>query len=127
MENSLFSIFDKYENLVVALSEREDGPMKLSGNKLRDKVVIENRKKFLNKLGIDIDSVLSTILDHTNIVKIITFQDKGKPALKADGLLTNKKNLFLSITVADCLPIFLYDPEKEVIGLIHCGWRNLEI
>ena len=121
----MFSIFDDYKNLVVALSEREDGPMKLSGNDLKDKAIIKNRKRFLNKLGIDIDSVVSAGLGHTNTVKIVTTQNRGELILKTDGLATNEKNLFLSVTVADCLPIFLYDPEKEVVALIHGGWRNL--
>ena len=25
---------------------------------------------------------------------------------------------------ADCLPVYIYDPLKEVIGLVHSGWRG---
>lgn len=34
--------------------------------------------------------------------------------------------MYLSVTIADCLPIVIFDPQKEVIGLIHCGWKGLE-
>jgi len=42
----------------------------------------------------------------------------------ADGLLTGVKDLLLMIKVADCFPVFLYDPVKQAIGLIHAGWRG---
>lgn len=44
--------------------------------------------------------------------------------IEGDGLLTDQENLFLVIQVADCLPVFLVDPEKELVGLAHIGWRG---
>jgi polyphenol oxidase len=41
-----------------------------------------------------------------------------------DGLVTNTPGLFLSIVVADCLPIYLWDYKAGCIGLIHAGWRG---
>lgn len=41
-----------------------------------------------------------------------------------DAFITNQKNLFLTVRVADCLPIFLLEPEARVIGLVHAGWRS---
>ena len=38
----------------------------------------------------------------------------------------SEKNVYLSITIADCLPIVIFDPQKEVISLIHSGWKGLE-
>jgi YfiH family protein len=32
--------------------------------------------------------------------------------------------LFLSIVVADCLPVYLWDLKAGCIGLIHAGWRG---
>ncbi len=43
---------------------------------------------------------------------------------EGDALLTDQENLFLVIQVADCLPVFLVDPEKELVGLAHIGWRG---
>lgn len=125
MRNSLPSIFSQYPKLIITLSEKKDGPMKFSGDLLRDKIVTENRKKFLNKFGTDTDSIVSADLLHGRAVQIVNKKDRGKIIAKTDGLLTNQKNLFLTITVADCLPIFLYDFQKEIVGLIHAGWRSL--
>ena len=41
-----------------------------------------------------------------------------------DGLLTNKKGISLSLRFADCTPILFYDPDKNVIGNIHSGWKG---
>ena len=39
-----------------------------------------------------------------------------------DGLITNVKGAILATTFSDCIPIFFYDPIKNVIGNIHSGW-----
>jgi copper oxidase (laccase) domain-containing protein len=38
-----------------------------------------------------------------------------------DGFLTNARRMALIVVTADCLPIFLYDPRRAVVGLLHCG------
>lgn len=40
------------------------------------------------------------------------------------GLLTKEKNELLSLTFADCTPIYLYDEKKNIIGNIHSGWKG---
>jgi YfiH family protein len=42
----------------------------------------------------------------------------------ADALVTDQKGLAIVIRTADCLPVFLYDPAHEAIGLAHCGWKS---
>ncbi len=41
-----------------------------------------------------------------------------------DGLTTKEKGVLLMIKVADCIPVFLYDPASPAISLIHAGWRG---
>ncbi len=112
----MFGIFAKYPNIVVALSEKKDGPMKFSP---------ENRERFLGKLGIDDKLTVRADLVHKDNVRVVSNRDAGKVIEKTDGLIIADNNLFLTITMADCLPIFIYDPEKEIIGLVHGGWRSL--
>jgi hypothetical protein len=40
-----------------------------------------------------------------------------------DGLVSHRKNCFLGIKIADCLPVFLFN--ARTIGVIHCGWRGI--
>lgn len=45
-----------------------------------------------------------------------------KDALETvDAIATNKKNIFLLIKTADCAPILIYDPKREVVCAIHSG------
>jgi YfiH family protein len=44
---------------------------------------------------------------------------------KCDALVTSDNSLILGITTADCLPIIFYDPENQVIGIAHAGWKGL--
>ncbi len=41
-----------------------------------------------------------------------------------DGLVTDKKDRILSLTFADCTPLYLFDKDKKVIGNIHSGWQG---
>jgi polyphenol oxidase len=124
----LFSIFEKFPDLFVAMSLREDGNMKLMDTGqdiLKDCQVLKNRQIFLDKLGIPERDVVGVMPVHGNNTAIVTKKDSSTFIPTADGLITVYKNVFLSITVADCLPVILYDPEKDVLALLHCGWKGL--
>ena len=41
-----------------------------------------------------------------------------------DGHATGARGLLLTVTVADCIPIYLVVPQKKVIALVHAGWRG---
>ena len=41
-----------------------------------------------------------------------------------DGLITDNPKIILTLKVADCVPIYLYDKKNECYGLIHSGWRG---
>lgn len=41
-----------------------------------------------------------------------------------DALITAHAGIALGIRVADCMPIFLVDPEKRAIAAVHAGWRG---
>jgi hypothetical protein len=48
----------------------------------------------------------------------------GTKAFRADGVITDIKEVFLVIQVADCQAVILYDPQKQVIANVHSGWRG---
>ena len=43
-----------------------------------------------------------------------------------DGLLTNLREVPLTVFTADCVPVFLYDTVKQVVGLVHAGRKGTE-
>ena len=47
--------------------------------------------------------------------------------LQGDGIITANKCLMPVVTVADCMPIYLFEPESEVFGIVHSGWKGTGI
>jgi copper oxidase (laccase) domain-containing protein len=45
---------------------------------------------------------------------------------EVDGLVTMDRNVVLGIHVADCCAVFLVDPIRLVIGLVHSGKKGTE-
>ncbi|MFB6240654.1 MAG: polyphenol oxidase family protein, partial [Gemmatimonadota bacterium] len=43
---------------------------------------------------------------------------------EADGLTTDEPGTLLAVTVADCVPVFVLDPESGALALLHAGWRG---
>ncbi len=41
-----------------------------------------------------------------------------------DGHVTGAPGLLLTVSVADCIPVYLLDPEARVVALLHAGWRG---
>ena len=41
-----------------------------------------------------------------------------------DGHATGSAGLLLTVSVADCIPVYLVDPEARVLALLHAGWRG---
>lgn len=41
-----------------------------------------------------------------------------------DGHVTDRAGILLTVTVADCVPISLVDPDRRRIALLHGGWRG---
>ena len=86
----------------------------------------KNYKDICNLLKLDSSNIVRPYQTHTNNVKKITnevgiFPEKLQDV---DGLITRENNKILSLTFADCTPIYLYDKQKNIIGNIHSGWQG---
>jgi len=44
-----------------------------------------------------------------------------------DGLITASVEVCLGVYVADCCPVYLVDPERRVIGLLHSGRKGSQL
>lgn len=49
------------------------------------------------------------------------------PVPGVDGLITNDPRVCLGIYVADCGAVFLVEPDRRVIGLLHSGRKGTEL
>lgn len=92
----------------------------MSGDDLR--LVEENRQIFSHMLGIPIVQNLS-MTHGTTVAHVRAPRDMQKPH-DADACISNHPEVSLSLTTADCVPIFFHDPEARAVGLAHAGWRG---
>ena len=47
--------------------------------------------------------------------------------LQGDGMITRNSALMPVVTVADCMPLYLYDSVTGVFGVVHSGWKGTGI
>jgi YfiH family protein len=83
--------------------------------------VEENRRQFFGALGFDPRHLAIPLQCHSSHIQSVNLPGEYD---SCDGLVTATKNLPLVITVADCLPIVLFDPNAVVLGHVHAGWRG---
>src|ERR1035437_4507418 len=96
--------------------------MSLTGSDKKE-IVHENRITFFNYLGLNYDDVVLQKQIHSDI---ITYISKGGAIGESDALITDKINIGLAISSADCTPAFIYDKKNKIIAGIHSGWRGTE-
>lgn len=81
----------------------------------------ENRNRFFHLLRISSDQLAIPQQVHGTRIEVAE-----RPGMypETDAILTHIPGIVLVIQVADCVPIFLYDPVRRVIGLVHSGWKG---
>ncbi len=80
-----------------------------------------NRSKFLEKVGLNPESLALVRQVHGN--RVLVADGPGNLG-EADGLVTDKTGLNIGILVADCAAVLVCDPIHRVIGAFHAGWRG---
>lgn len=90
-----------------------------------------NRKLLTDAMKISENDLYTPYQIHENKICIIdndfltkTFNEKQALLNGIDAVITNQKNIGIGITTADCVPILIYDPEQQALGVIHAGWRG---
>lgn len=59
---------------------------------------------------------------HSNIC--YDYEDIKETIKDGDAVITSNKKIALSIFTADCVPVLIYDEDKEVIAACHSGWKG---
>ena len=121
-------LLEKFPEIVFGFSTKKGGVspepdrMNLSTSVRDDlKNVERNREIFFNALGIRKEQVTFQKQIHSAIIK---YSDRPQIFENCDAIYTDKKNNFLVVSVADCIPIFLYEPKKKIVAGVHSGWRG---
>lgn len=85
--------------------------------------VAENRLRVATWMGVEADHLLSLHQVHSPDA-IIVDRPYGLPRPIADGIVTATPGLAICASSADCGPILFADPEAQVIGAAHAGWKG---
>ena len=92
---------------------------------------VNDYKKLATLVGIDYIDIAKPNQAHTKNIKIVEKKVNGnepdfnlKEYEQIDGLVTDKKNIALATTNADCILLLFFDPTKRVIANVHSGWRG---
>ena len=78
------------------------------------------------KRTMDVPRILSTRQTHGTEILIAGADttEMAAAAWQADAMITNSVGTGLMIKQADCQAVILFDPRKNVIANVHCGWRG---
>lgn len=92
---------------------------------------MESYKKLCKEINMNYKNLVKPNQDHTDEIKLVKNKiNLDKPDFnvkqydETDGLCTDKKNIILETTNADCILLLFYDPVKEIIANTHSGWKG---
>lgn len=91
--------------------------------------VVENRRLLCRAFGIRLERTVWCRQIHADGVVVVGDEDAGRGSTEedsivedADALVTDTPGLPLCVTLADCVPVVIFDPVRRVVGLAHAGW-----
>ena len=84
--------------------------------------LLNSYKKVADALGVNYNNVVKPHQTHTNRVESVN--SAGDKFEEVDGVITNKKEIILCTTSADCTSLLFYDDDKKVIADVHSGWKG---
>jgi polyphenol oxidase len=121
-------IFQNTPSVVAACSTRIGGVspeplgLNMSFNVGDDRAhVIRNRELFFGRLHIGLDELAIPMQCHRTAVLRARYPGGFE---SCDGLVTCELGLYLVVSVADCVPVLIYDPVRRAAGALHAGWRG---
>ncbi len=92
---------------------------------------IQDYKNLCNAINVDYKNIVKTNQEHTDNIAIANkkinqdFPDINlEEYSKTDGIVTNRPNLVLSTTNADCILLLFFDPVTKTIANTHSGWKG---
>ncbi|MEK7073518.1 MAG: polyphenol oxidase family protein [Patescibacteria group bacterium] len=114
--------------LSAGMTLREDGDMRLRADDGVQDDVLRKRCAFL-ETQFSNATIAAPLPVHGAAVATVTgnepFHEKHALFSQTDALVTVVPGIALTVTAADCLPVYFFDPVRGTIGLAHAGWRGL--
>ncbi len=130
-----FDNLKKYKDLLHAVTTKDPDRAYAFSMALHtgedQKNIMQNRAEVLrlfdNDKEIHFIVANQTHSDHIKVIKALEnrgWHSQSDAVEDCDALITDRKNLVVTVLTADCVPILLYDPKKRVIAAVHAGWKG---
>ncbi|SFD90637.1 peptidoglycan editing factor PgeF [Spirosoma endophyticum] len=124
------TLFTPFINLIAAESTRHGGvspapfaSLNLGINTSDDAAnVDENRCRFFEAIGAGRTAPFASS-HQIHGTEILQTTEPGRFD-GYDALITNQAGLLIGVTVADCVPILIYDQANRAVAAIHAGWKG---
>lgn len=94
--------------------------------------VNENARRLAESLCLDYNKLTAVPQVHGCDVAVIDDENCGAGFSRSpfdrgyDTMITDVRGIPLMTLHGDCVPVFLYDPVRRAIGMVHSGWRGTE-
>lgn len=85
--------------------------------------VLKNREALCESLNIKTSKLYIPEQTHSSNIKVIT--NKELDLSQTDALITQEKDIAISILTADCVPVIIYNAKQHVAGVVHAGWKGI--
>jgi len=123
------NIFKQFQHLIAAESTRHGGVSPAPycslnlGKNTEDAIgnVSANRLRFCTALGFQPEQMAWSKQVHGDQVQVVTAPGGAEGF---DALITNQAGVLLSVSVADCTPILVFDKKNNALAAIHAGWKG---
>jgi YfiH family protein len=133
-----FDVLSGQKNLLHGISTRRGGVsappyhwLNLGFGTEEDRIVEENYRIVLKALRLDPNLLIASKQVHGNEVLVIDEWSSSSAGYTphhmvphVDALICSAKGPVVMVRIADCVPILLFDPAREVIAIVHAGWRG---
>ena len=94
------------------------------GSKDNKKDILRNLSIISKKIGVNKNNLFTMNQTHSSKVVIINKNNLNTKRVNADALITNVKNIAISVLTADCVPILIYEKINHIVACIHAGWKG---
>lgn len=116
-----FSSLKQFPELVHGIS-----PRSLEEGELLDMREATSRGRLLRLLEVENAPLLWSQQTHGDEIHVHRSDEPFPtvPLKTPDALVTDQDGVMLMVCVADCQPIFIYEPNRRVVAAVHSGWRG---
>jgi YfiH family protein len=93
------------------------------GSSDQSEIVAINRARVAEAMDIPPENLATVFQVHSSDVLPLD-SASGHERTRADAMVTATPGIALAVLTADCQPVLFADPEAQVIGAAHAGWKG---